>query len=112
MNSDFLKIPSKRNVHNVPFTDIVHIRSRGAYTETYLMTGEKIISAKNLNRMCKYLENKNYFFRPHKSHVVNLTKIKHYRTSGRNGVVVMICGTMIPVSARKKAPFLKAYKSF
>ena len=111
MEKEFLKIPNGRSIHNITVDDIIYIKAKGAYAEIFLATGEKHTCAKNLSALFQNLSGKKYFYRPHKSHVVNLTKIKQYRSWGSCGLLVMSCGTMIPVSKREKPGFLSAFKN-
>jgi two-component system LytT family response regulator len=111
MEKEFLKVPDGKSIYNVAVEEIIHIRSKGAYSVIHLATGEKHKCANNLNVLFEKLSVKKHFYRPHKSHIVNLNKIKQYRSFGRCGMVMMVCGTMIPVSKRGRANFLNVYKN-
>lgn len=50
------------------------------------------------------------FFRIHNSHLVNLAYIKSYN-KGKGGSVIMIDGSEIEVSTRRKEDFLKKLSS-
>jgi DNA-binding LytR/AlgR family response regulator len=111
MNSEFLKIPNGRSIYNVPINNIIHIKSKGAYSEIYLVSGERHRCARNISRLFEILGDKEYFYRPHKSHVINLNRVTQYMSFGRCGMVVMTCGTMIPISKRGKSEFLSVFKN-
>jgi two-component system LytT family response regulator len=111
MVKEFLKIPNGRSIHNVAVNDIIHIKSKGAYSDIFLASGEKHTCAKNLCTLFESLSGKKHFYRPHKSHIVNLNKIKQYRSKGRGGIIVMSCGTWVPLSKREKSGFLSVFKN-
>jgi two-component system LytT family response regulator len=110
MEKDFLKIPNGKSIHAVTIKDIVHITSKGAYSVIHLSTGEKHACAKGLGELFERLSNHKYFYRPHKSHVVNLNKVKQYRSTGRGAILVMTCGSWVRVSKREKPGFLSVYR--
>jgi two-component system LytT family response regulator len=111
MEREFLKIPNGKSIHNVSVNDIIHISSKGAYSVIHLTAGEKHVCAKNLGTIFQKLSDKKHFCRTHKSHVVNLNKVKQYRSTGRSGIIIMNCGTWVPLSKREKSSFLSAFKN-
>jgi two-component system LytT family response regulator len=87
-------------MHVINTEDIIRCQSDDCYTNFFLSDGKKIIVSKTLKEIEEQLKGKD-FIRPHKSHLININKIKtFYRNDG--GYIIMIDGTEIPVSRRKK----------
>jgi two-component system LytT family response regulator len=113
MKNEFLKVSKGKNsIHAIYIPDIIHICSEGAYSVVHLSTDRKHKVSRNLKTVFGKLNGQKYFYRPHKSHVVNLSKIKEYTSEGSCGTIVMVCGTTIPVSKRERPGFLKAYRKY
>ncbi len=108
MKNEFLKIANQKEIHNVPFSDIIHVESDGMSTVTYTASGAQHRCSKNLGAILKELKHESAFVRVHTSYVVNLTKIKLYRKEN-GGVIVMVNGSQIPVSKRRKSDFMRKY---
>ena len=72
---------------------------------TRIITNTKtdIISSYNIGEFKKLLEPYGFFV-THKSHLINLTYVKHYR---REGTIILKDNSSVPVSKRRKAIFLK-----
>ncbi len=83
---------------------IMRCEADGKYTTVFLAEGKKLLVSKNLKEFEELLNEFN-FFRIHHSHLVNLDYIKKYQ-SGRGGYVIMIDGSTITVSQRKKEEFM------
>ncbi len=80
------------------------IRCEGLQKCTQVVTLERsnIVSSYNLGEFRKLLEPFG-FFSPHKSHLINLNRIKKYL---KEGSVIMTDGSRVPVSRRRKSEFL------
>lgn len=89
----------------LPIADIVRCESTINYTTIYLRDNRKIIVAKTLKEYEELLSDFN-FFRIHNSHLVNLTYIKSYN-KGKGGSALLIDGTELEVSTRRKEEFLE-----
>lgn len=89
----------------LPVIDILRCESDINYTTIFMKDKQKLVVAKTLKEFEEMLEEYN-FFRIHNSHLVNLAYIKSYH-KGKGGSVVMIDGTEIEVSTRRKEDFLK-----
>jgi two-component system LytT family response regulator len=85
--------------------DILRCESDRNYTYIFLMDKRRILVSKTIKEYEEMLEEYN-FFRIHQSHLINLTYLKNY-IRGRGGQVEMTEGTVIDVSARRKADFLR-----
>ncbi len=89
----------------VEINDIIYIKADASYSEFYIKDGTKIIASKGLSNFESVLEN-HYFYRIHKSFMVNLKHIIKYQ-KGRNGSLVMIDNSVIPIAENKKQEVLK-----
>jgi two-component system LytT family response regulator len=89
----------------VKISNIIYLKSEGAYTYFYLKPNEKIITSKNIKEYEDLLADHN-FFRIHKSYIVNMAEVTKY-IRGEGGYVVMSNNAMFDVSRRRKDDFLK-----
>lgn len=87
-------------IHIINIDDILRCESDNYYTNFFFRDGRKLLVSKTLKETEELL-NPYEFIRPHKSHLINRNYIKSYiRYEG--GYIVMIDGSKIPVSRRKK----------
>jgi two-component system LytT family response regulator len=111
----FLK-KEKINVNKLPIStidgtlfieieNIIYIKADTSYSEFFLKDGAKIIASKSLSNYESILEN-HHFYRVHKSYMVNLKHIIKY-LKGRNGSLVMVDNSVIPIAENKKQEVLK-----
>lgn len=92
-------------MHVINTKDIIRCQSDDCYTNFFLADGKKIIVSKTLKEIEEQLKGKD-FIRPHKSHLININKIKTFvRNDG--GYIIMNDGSEIPVSRRKKESVLQ-----
>lgn len=94
-----LSIKSKNRIDVIKFDDIIYMRAEGGYTEFYLQNNSKKVSSKNIGEYESILPS-SYFFRTHKSFLVNLKAVKRLTVS-RSGQLELMNGEIIPVSSRK-----------
>ena len=64
--------------------DIVMLQAEGSYCELYLENGEKLLTSKNLKHFEERLIDIPFFFRSHKSFMINLKKVIEYNKSDNN----------------------------
>lgn len=86
---------------------ISRLEAAGSYTDIYLSDGSKISSTKKINHFEAIL-NQFPFYKLHRSHLVNLNKIKEILKYEGDGLVVMQDGSKIEISRAKKDEFLRA----
>ena len=98
-------VPTINGFELLPVIDILRCQSDINYTTIFMKDSQKLVVAKTLKEFEEMLEEYN-FFRIHNSHLVNLAYIKSYH-KGKGGSVVMIDGSEIEVSTRRKVDFLK-----
>jgi two-component system LytT family response regulator len=100
-----LAIPVKEGILNCAVADVIRIESDGSYSTVYVVGGKRYVISKGLKEYEELLPEKE-FFRVHKSHLINIYKIKKYvRTDGH--FLEMADGSLIEVARRKKDDFLQ-----
>jgi two-component system LytT family response regulator len=88
--------------------DILQCEADNTYTTFHLLNNTKIIVSKTL-KDCEEILSKNFFFRVHHSHLVNINLIKEY-VRGEGGHITLYNDQIIPVSRSKKHAFLSRIK--
>ena len=100
-----LAIPSSNNVMLVNVDEIICLEGDKRYTTLYILSGDKIVSSKNIGEFENILDGN--FFRCHKSWIVNLKFAK--KLLKNDGQIQLSNDMLIDVSARKKEEFLKLF---
>ena len=98
-------VPTINGFELLPVIDILRCQSDINYTTIFMKDRQKLVVAKTLKEFEEMLEEFN-FFRIHNSHLVNLAYIKSYH-KGKGGSVIMVDGSEIEVSTRRKDDFIK-----
>jgi two-component system LytT family response regulator len=107
INTQFNKIAiaTLEDIQFIPVRDIIRIESQSNYSIIYLTGGKKLVASKTLRILEEMLMGYR-FFRPHKSHLVNLDYIARYiKTEG--GWLEMADGSKVEVSRQRKREFLR-----
>jgi two-component system, LytTR family, response regulator len=99
-----LAISTLEGIYFASLDEIVHVDADSSYTKIYLSSGDMIMSSKPLKYFEELLEDYD-FVRVHQSHIINLKHIRRY-VRGDGGQVIMMNGTEIEVSRRKKDDLL------
>lgn len=86
--------------HVVEVDQVLWCSAEGSYTRFFLESGKYVIVSKHLKEF-ENLLNPYHFFRIHRSHLVNVNKIKKFEKSD-GGMVFPEGGHQLPVSFRKK----------
>lgn len=102
-----LRIPSMEGAIFVRMDDILRLEAEGAYTRIYV-ADKRYFSSYNLKHFEDHLDPAQ-FIRVHRSHVVNLQKVKALHGQG-GPVLELVDGSRIPVSRGHKADLLKALR--
>ncbi len=90
-------IPTTKGISFIQPKELLHLEGYEGYTKFHLTKNEVITSSYNLGKFEKKLPN--YFFKCHKSHIVNLNNMKEYENDG-----------YIVLSNEKRVPISKTYK--
>jgi two-component system LytT family response regulator len=91
----------------IDIQQILRMEAAGSYTDIYLEDGTKINSTKKMNYYETILA-KHPFYKLHRSHFVNLNKIREIIKNEGDGMVVMQDGSRIEISRAKKDEFLRS----
>ena len=99
-----LAIPTSEGMEYLSTREIIRIEADRSYCWFYLLDSKKHLVSRNLKEYQDLLGDRN-FFRPHKSHLINLEFVKKYiRQEG--GHIEMADGSQIPISRIKRDLFL------
>lgn len=101
-----LEIPVKEGIFHCAVADVIRIESGGSYSTFYVEGGKRYVVSKGLKEYEELLPEKE-FFRVHKSHLINIHKIRKYVRSDGN-LLEMEDGSLIEVARRKKDDFFWA----
>jgi two-component system LytT family response regulator len=102
-----LSLPTSEGTLFIPIEDIVRCESDANYTRFFFKDGTKPVVVSKTLKEFEELLNDYGFCRVHNSHMINLKFIRRY-IRGEGGIVVMLDGTEVEVSRRKKEIFQKA----
>ena len=96
-------------IHSIDFTELIRIEASGNYAVFYVTDGRKIIVSKPMKEFEERLY-QNSFFKIHKSHMVNVKKLKYFdKVDG--GYIVMSDNSRIPVASRKRDAVIELFES-
>lgn len=102
--ADRIALSSAEGYAFYELTEIVRLESSGNYTTFYIQDGQRTTVAKTIKEYEGLLPAEN-FYRVHQSHIVALRHVRKVLKED-NGVAVMADGSKVPISRRKKEPFL------
>ncbi len=86
--------------------DLIYCEADGSYTTYYTTNNKKYMSSNNLKKVELLLSN-TYFYRIHRSVLLNLKHISQYNV---NGKIRLTNNKTVAVSARKRKGFIKILK--
>lgn len=99
-----ISISSSKGYEYINIQNIVRIEADGRYCSVFLDNGRKIAVTKLLSELIEIIDHRT-FFRPHKSHYINLNHVKMFvKTEG--GYIEMDDGSQVAVSRNKREEFL------
>jgi two-component system, LytTR family, response regulator len=100
-------LPTLGGYNIIDISEIVYCNSESNYTRFHFIDGKTLMVSKTLKEFESLLL-ENYFFRIHRSYIINLNCIAKYN-KGKGGEVVMKDGAVLEVSREKKDEFLKLF---
>lgn len=100
-----IMIPTTKGISFIPQDDLLHLEGTEGYTKLHLISGENIISSYNLGKFEKILNPQ--FFKCHKSHIINLSKVSSFENEG---AIILEDDTRVPISKTNKEAFLSLFK--
>lgn len=106
-NANFKKIglPNADGIKFIDFNHIIMLKADGMYTRVSTLHDGNILVSKPLKFFADLLKNIKVFYRPHRSHLINLTFIKEYIKKD-GGYIVMENNKEVSISNDKKEEFL------
>lgn len=106
--SEFRKIalPVSDGIKFVKLKEIILFSGEGMYTKIYSENEGELLISKPLKYFAELLNPISYFYKPHRSHLVNLRFIKKYVKSGGGYIILDNC-MRVSVAREKKEEFLE-----
>jgi two-component system LytT family response regulator len=102
-------VPSGQSLHFLKPADIIMIEGEAAYSNIHLADGNTMLATKNLKHFEEMLASVPYFFRCHKSFIVNCKTVLQYVKSD-GGYLKLSGGLIASISPEKVAYFLSILK--
>ncbi len=96
-----IALPISTGLLFVPIKDLILLRADGSYTEIYIKDETKLLVSKKLIEFEKLLSAHRKFFRPHRSFLINIGRVKQF-IRGDGGYLIMENNTEVPISRDKK----------
>lgn len=103
-NSNKLIVPTQKGMSFISQEDVLHLEGYDGYTKIHLIDKTTITSSYNIGKYVKLL-NKS-FFKCHKSHIINLEKVRHFENEG---YLVLENDTRVPISKANKKAFISLF---
>jgi two-component system LytT family response regulator len=85
--------------------DLICVTAEGSYSKLFLKNGEVLVASKNLKHFAEVLQDVPFFFRCHKSYLINLREVREYQRTDQQVFLGPHCSAY--VSAEKSELFLK-----
>lgn len=101
---DKIALSTSEGIEFVKICDIVQIQAEGSYSTLKLLDQSELVVSKNLGEFESLLEDHS-FYRPHQSHLINLSHVKKVTRYGNE--IIMDDGSVAFLSRRKKNQFLE-----
>jgi len=98
-----IALPMSDGLLFVDINQIVLFEADRAYTNVYLNNGSKLTVSKPMRVFEDILDNRSFFFRPHRSNLINLNYMKKYNKG--ESVIVMDNQLTVSISREKKTEF-------
>lgn len=105
-----IALPLTDGLSFVPVADIVLFEAERAYTNVFLKDGAKYLISKPMRVFEDLLKDKPFFFRPHRSHLINLHHIQSYLR--RDASIQMDNKMLVPLARNRKQDFEELLKEF
>lgn len=101
-----LIIPTNKGLLFVPYNEILHIEGYEGYTKIHTTNTSEIISSYNIGKYEKLLNDN--FYKCHKSHIINLQKIRAFENEG---YILLDDKKRVPVSKTKRKEFIDLFST-
>ena len=94
-------VPTSKGISFIPQKEVIHLEGYKGYTKIHLANGKTVTSSYNLGKFEKLLNSK--FYKSHKSHIINLDKVRHFENEG---YIVLDNDYRVPIAKANKKTFL------
>lgn len=109
LNTFALEVP--KGITFVSYDDILYFEADGMYTKVFTKTAESFeLVSKPLRHFSEQLENNTFFYKCHRSYLINLKHIKQFFKQD-GGYILMSNQKNIPIAKNKKEAFLTYIES-
>lgn len=98
-----IALPMSDGLLFVDVNEIIFFEADRAYTHVFLKNGSKITVSKAMRVFEDVLNNRPFFFRPHRSYLINLNYMKKYNKG--ESLIIMDNNINVSVSREKKQDF-------
>ena len=98
-----LMLPTQNQIHFCKIEDIVRCESESNYTRFHFVDKSSLLVSKHLGSFVEKLL-PHRFFRPHKSHLINLAQLKSYIRS-EGGYLLMKDDSQVPLARNQRQAF-------
>ena len=106
-DNNFSKIglPVADGIKFIDFKDIIMLEADGMYTKINTINNEELLISKPLKYFADLLSKQTIFYKPHRSHLINLSFIKEY-VKKDGGYIIMDNNKTVSLSKEKRAEFI------
>lgn len=108
VNTIALEVPG--GVIFTEYDDIQYIEAEGMYSKVHLNKGKVELVSRPLKYFVEQLENNLFFYRPHRSYLVNLKYIKEM-IQRKGNYIIMKSNTALPITKERKKEFIEVIQS-
>jgi two-component system LytT family response regulator len=105
-----LVINHQQGMNFIRFPEILYFKANNTYTTIYLTTGQKITTSRPISKYESSL-NPEWFFRIHKSYIINIAHITEYISTNGN-IAAMDNGDKLYISRYRLPAFLEAMRQY
>jgi len=99
-----LIVPTVKGMSFIPQDEVFHIEGYEGYTKIHLEDNTTLMSSYNLGKFEKVISSN--FFKCHKSHIVNINKVRHFENEG---YLVLDNQQRVPISRANRKTFLELF---
>lgn len=103
-NNNKIIVPTQKGMSFIPQEEVLHLEGYDGYTKIHLTNSTTIISSYNIGKFEKLLNQ--VFFKCHKSHIINLEKVRHFENEG---YLVLEGNQRVPISRTNRKAFLNLF---
>jgi two-component system LytT family response regulator len=108
-NHDRIKITTTRGWEFIVLDELIRIEADGVYTKAYVQNGDLLTITKPIKKLEEELS-KRYFFRPHRSHLINVKQVIRFDSSQNS--IIMSDNSKVPLARRRNKAFNDLLKEF